>query len=146
MTAEIKAKRLFELLENLIEALNLETSLITTKPRSTDLAKLTSQKQQMLAEYELYLQEIAKTPHFFQTLSEDVKANLRTLSERFQTAALENEKRLGIALKSSEMIAGRIKEEARKAMGTTVKGYGQTGGYSRGTEKRTAPIAINQTL
>jgi len=145
MTADMKAKRLLQLLENLVNVLEEETLLLRA-PRSVELGPVVRKKQELLAEYELYLQELAQTPHFFQALTDDMRTNLKTLSERFQNAALENEKRLSLATRSSQMIADRIKEEAKKAMGTTVKGYGSTGGYSKGTEKRTAPIAVNQTL
>lgn len=143
MTPETKAKELIALLDKLVNVLEQEI-LVLAEPRTSILTPLVQEKQLLMSEYESFLGSLA--PNFFQSLDENLKANLKTLSERFQNAALENEKRLSIATRSSQMIADRIKEEAEKSMGNKVQSYGQTGGYSNHKNQRTAPIAINQTL
>ncbi len=145
MTPEIKAKELTQLLEGLINILEQEI-LILAEPRTITLSPIVQEKQLLLAEYETFMQEISLTPSFFHGLDEEIKTNLKTLNERFQNAALENEKRLSIATRSSQLVADRIKDAAVKASGTKVRSYGQSGGYTNTGTQRTTPIAINQTL
>jgi len=146
MNLDMRAKQLFSLLTELTEILEQENTLLLN-PDSKELGPIVSRKQELLSAYEQELSQLAVTPHFFQTLNEEMKRNLRNLSTRYQEAALENEKRLRLATQSSQMIADRIKDEARKAAGSPVRGYGQTGGYTQNdTAPRTAPIAIDQTL
>ncbi|WP_420549402.1 hypothetical protein [Curvivirga sp.] len=146
MNLNEKANQLFTLLTELTEVLEQE-NLLLDQPNSKELGPIVTRKQELLADYEHELGQLAVTPHFFQTLNEEMKGKLRALSKRYQDAALTNERKLRLATRSSQMIADRIKDEARKAAGTQVRGYGQTGGYAQnGAAPRAAPIAINQTL
>lgn len=146
MTLHEKLDRLNHLINTVITLTEDETLMIKSSPKAEELRPVSDAKRQAIADYEQYLQLLAATPHFFNSLNDDTKTSLRTISERLQTVITENEQALKFALQATEIISNRIKDEAKKAMGTTFQSYNASGYTSGGSEKRTTPIAVNQTL
>lgn len=144
MTPEIRASSLLELLRDLIDVMKRENALLE-KPKSTDLAPIVEEKQELFLQYETQIRELASVPGFSAVLGDDLKGQLKALSEEFEQVCKENERRLRIASRTSSLIVERIKEAATRASGTTLASYGNSGMRSEDNRKA-APIAVNRTL
>lgn len=144
MTPETRAEILTELIGNLIDVLERENAILD-KPRSVDLGPVVAEKVELLQSYENQLSAIAADPAFAINLDEAVKVNLRDLSKRFEEIRQENERKLRLAVTTSNMIVDRIKEAATKAAGASLNSYGKTGTHNAYRQKA-APVAINETL
>lgn len=144
MTPEIRATSLIELLRDLIGVMERE-NLLLEQPNSRDLAPIVEEKQKLFFQYETQIRELASTPGFSAVLGDDLRSQLKTLSEDFDRVSQENEKHLRLAARTSSLIVERIKEAATRASGTNLASYGNSGMRSDDARKA-APIAVNRTL
>ncbi|WP_259783151.1 hypothetical protein [Aestuariispira ectoiniformans] len=144
MTPEIRATSLLELLRDLIDVMERENTLLE-RPRSQDLAPIVEEKQKLFQQYETQIRELAATTGFSAVLGDDLRSQLKKLSEDFERVSKENERRLRLAARTSSMIVERIKEAATRASGTNLASYGNSGTQREDTRKA-APIAVDQTL
>ncbi|RED52451.1 hypothetical protein [Aestuariispira insulae] len=144
MTPETRADLLIELVGNLIHVMERENEILD-HPRSKELGPLVQEKQMLFHSYEGQLQALSRNPAFFMTLDDERREELRALSAKFHEVQTVNERKLRLAVKSSNMIVERIREAATKASGTALNSYGQSGGQ-QAYQKKAAPIAVNETL
>ena len=118
---------------------------VLARPRSAELAPLVQEKQILFHSYESHLEDLARNPGFFINLDEAKREELRHLSKKFHEVQAQNERKLRLAVKSSNMIVDRIREAATKASGGTLNSYGKSGNH-QAYQKKAAPIAVNETL
>ena len=144
MTPETRAELLIDLVSHLIDIMEKE-NVILDHPKSVDLGPIVAEKQVLFQSYETQLQELARDPSFTIHLDDGHKAALRTLCERFEEVQKVNERKLRVAVTSSNMIVDRIREAATQATGTSLNSYGKSG-TQQAYEKKAAPVAINETL
>ena len=144
MTPEVRAHNLIGLLQDLVNVMLRENEQLET-PRSADLQELVQEKQALFLQYEKQLEELSTTPGFAAGLSEEMKERLRGLSAQYEAVLKENEHKLKVALKTSDMIFTHISQAAAKAAGTQLQGYSGSGTKAEG-RKKVAAVAINQTL
>lgn len=144
MTPEIRATSLVELLRDLIDVMERENALLE-RPKSQDLAPVVEEKQQLFHQYEMQVRELTAVPGFSEVLGDDLRSQLKALSEDFERVSKENERRLRLASRTSSLIVERIREAATRASGTNLASYGDSG--LRSNDKRqAAPVAVNRTL
>lgn len=144
MTPETRAELLIDLVSHLIDIMEKE-NVILDHPKSVDLGPIVAEKQALFQSYEAQLQELAQDPSFTINLDDGHKAALRTLCERFEDVQKVNERKLRVAVTSSNMIVDRIREAATQATGASLNSYGKSG-TQQAYEKKAAPVAINETL
>lgn len=142
MNPNVRAHNLIALMEDLVELLQRENTLLE-RPRSTELGPVIEEKQALFKLYEEQVHAIAQDNAFASGLEPDLRERLKEVGGRFEELARVNERKLKLVSDASQKIVDVIADAARRAAGH-VEGYGKTGG-SQARPVRSAPVALNRS-
>lgn len=140
MNPALRTENLIALMKSLISVLERENAALD-RPNVTALDPLIKEKQRLFREYEAMVKAISSQPGFADGLGEDRRAELRTLSERFDEIANINERKLRLTMEATRQVVDTIARAARSAAG--YGGYGKEG-VKIDNSRQAIPVAVNR--
>ncbi len=139
-----KPQSLISLLSSLIALLERENKLLDA-PDIAQITTLVEEKQNLFFEYEKQVAMLGIDNRIVNNLTNEAKTELKKLSEKFDKISDENETKLRIALRASNMVVTHIAKETEKAPGGSyINSYGNDGNSHN--KRKARPITVNHTL
>lgn len=144
MSPAQKAQNLIDVVTRLTNLIERETDMLTTRPKSADLAVVVQEKQRLFSEYETMIRGLGGLVGLSAELEPALRDELTQVAKRFDEAMRLNERRLDAMVRASQRIMEIMRDAAQKAS-QPVGSYNAGGGTKAYTGKAVA-VTLNETL